>query len=95
MKALQISNEVEIIKVKAHIGIAGNEKADELAKEATILSKQTANTLPLTKSQIIIAQLSYNKKNGHKIPAKHELPALHNRNHAKTNRAERGHTAEK
>ena len=62
MKALQISNEVEIIKVKAHIGIAGNEKADELAKEATILSKQTANTLPLTKSQITIAQLSYNKK---------------------------------
>eukprot|EP00116_Pleurobrachia_bachei_P001794 sb/3462056/ len=50
---LQENNSVEIVKVKAHTNIEGNEIADQLAKEATTNSNTTKNELALTKAQII------------------------------------------
>ena len=52
IQALQLKNNITLNKVKAHIGIVGNEMADQLAKEATKNSRLCPNTLLLTKEQI-------------------------------------------
>ena len=49
---LQRDNGVEKVKVKAHANIEGNERADQIAKQATANSKNTQNALGQTKSQI-------------------------------------------
>ena len=59
---LQERNSVEILKVKAHTNIVGNEIADQLAKEATTNSKTTKNELALTKTQIINKLGTSNRK---------------------------------
>ena len=59
---LQERNSVEILKVKAHTNIVGNEIADQLAKEATTNSKTTKNELALTKTQIINKLGTNNRK---------------------------------
>jgi len=59
---LQRDNGVEIVKVKAHANIEGNERADQIAKEATENSKDTQNTLGQTKSQITTKLKQQHKK---------------------------------
>ena len=61
LQALQNLNEVEIVKVKVHANIPGNERADELAKEATNNSSNTKNFLYWTKTQITQGLADYYK----------------------------------